>query len=921
MPSGGSRDTSSPAPDRDVPDTHKGEEELEGNRSKDERPEPGTAARKAGRPGRKRKHAQVESSDAAKDSASVPKCHPPGQDAGSTEQVPNGDLEAEGAPWKALEDSGAAPKGRQHGEDETDSLPDSESGQALENGHCSPKDSPEPPASEGKEEKEEASYDSLKMEGARGRLRGGLGWESSLRQRPVQRLTFQAGDPYYISKRKRDEWLARWKRETDTPSASQLDKAEKKAKVISVMNVVEEAQRAEPQKEEASPPASQQPTDPASPNVATTPEPVVADAVDKGTSKSADDEPEYEDGRGFGIGELVWGKLRGFSWWPGRIVSWWMTGRSRAAEGTRWVMWFGDGKFSVVCVEKLLPLSSFSSAFHQATYSKQPMYRKAIYEVLQVASSRAGKIFPACPENDETDTSKAVEIQNKQMIEWAQGSFQPSGPKGLEPPEEERNPYKEVYTEMWVEPEAAAYAPPPPAKKPRKSTAEKPKIKEIIDERTRERLVYEVRQKCRNIEDICISCGSLNVSLEHPLFIGGMCQNCKNCFLECAYQYDDDGYQSYCTICCGGREVLMCGNNNCCRCFCVECVDLLVGPGAAQAAIKEDPWNCYMCGHKGTYGLLRRRDDWPSRLQMFFANNHDQEFDPPKVYPPVPAEKRKPIRVLSLFDGIATGLLVLKDLGIQVDRYIASEVCEDSITVGMVRHQGKIMYVGDVRNVTQKHIQEWGPFDLVIGGSPCNDLSIVNPARKGLYEGTGRLFFEFYRLLHEARPKEGDDRPFFWLFENVVAMGVSDKRDISRFLESNPVMIDAKEVSAAHRARYFWGNLPGMNRPLASTVNDKLELQECLEHGRIAKFSKVRTITTRSNSIKQGKDQHFPVFMNEKEDILWCTEMERVFGFPVHYTDVSNMSRLARQRLLGRSWSVPVIRHLFAPLKEYFACV
>lgn len=50
-------------------------------------------------------------------------------------------------------------------------------------------------------------------------------------------------------------------------------------------------------------------------------------------------------------------------------------------------------------------------------------------------------------------------------------------------------------------------------------------------------------------------------------------------------------------------------------------------------------------------------------------------------------------------------------------------------------------------------------------------------------EGTGRLFFEFYRLLHEARPKDGEDRPFFWLFENVVAMGVSDKRDISRFLE------------------------------------------------------------------------------------------------------------------------------------------
>uniref|UniRef100_A0A673KIF5 DNA (cytosine-5-)-methyltransferase n=1 Tax=Sinocyclocheilus rhinocerous TaxID=307959 RepID=A0A673KIF5_9TELE len=730
--------------------------------------------------------------------------------------------------------------------------------------------------------------------------------------------------------------------------------AEKKAKLVSVMNSMEDhgEVQSEPQKDSSiitvpvlfpppTPPTQQQPpqpqpspqqqpppfqqqqqpTDPASPTVATTPEPVSIGDGDKTSPKSTDTESEYEDGRGFSIGELVWGKLRGFSWWPGRIVSWLMTGRSRAAEGTRWVMWFGDGKFSVVCVEKLLPLSSFHNAFHQPTYNKQPMYKKAIFEVLQVASTRAGKTFLTCPESDDTDTSKSVDMQNKQMIEWAMTGFQPTGPKGLEPPEEERNPYKEVYPEMWVEPEAAAYTP-PPAKKPRKSTAtEKPKVKDIIDERTRERLVYEVRQKCRNIEDICISCGSLNVSLEHPLFIGGMCQSCKNCFLECAYQYDDDGYQSYCTICCGGREVLMCGNNNCCRCFCVECVDLLVGPGAAQSAIKEDPWNCYMCGPKAQYGLLERRADWPCRLQHFFANNHDQDFEPPRLYPSVLAENRKAIRVLSLFDGIATGLLVLKELGIQVERYVASEVCEDSITVGIVRHQGHIMYVGDVRNVTHKNIQEWGPFDLVIGGSPCNDLSIVNPARKGLYEGTGRLFFEFYRLLHEARPKERDNRPFFWLFENVVAMGVSDKRDISRFLECNPVMIDAKEVSAAHRARYFWGNLPGMNRPLTAMCTDKLDLQDCLEHGRTAKFDKVRTITTRSNSIKQGKDQHFPVFMNEKEDILWCTEMERVFGFPVHYTDVSNMSRLARQRLLGRSWSVPVIRHLFAPLKEYFACI
>lgn len=72
--------------------------------------------------------------------------------------------------------------------------------------------------------------------------------------------------------------------------------AEKKAKVIAVMNAVEENQGSgESQKvEEASPPAVQQPTDPASPTVATTPEPVGADAGDKNATKAADDEPEYE---------------------------------------------------------------------------------------------------------------------------------------------------------------------------------------------------------------------------------------------------------------------------------------------------------------------------------------------------------------------------------------------------------------------------------------------------------------------------------------------------------------------------------------------------------------------------------------------------------------------------------------------------
>uniref|UniRef100_A0A671Z1B3 DNA (cytosine-5-)-methyltransferase n=1 Tax=Sparus aurata TaxID=8175 RepID=A0A671Z1B3_SPAAU len=610
------------------------------------------------------------------------------------------------------------------------------------------------------------------------------------------------------------------------------------------------------------------------------------------TSSSSEIQPEYNDNKGFGIGELVWGKIKGFSWWPGIVVTWRATGKRQASHGMRWLQWFGDGKFSEVSADKLDSITAFPKFFSQASYTKLASYRRAIFQALEVSVSSDKMRFQSA-----TKEVFLVSSLKSEFILCAPADSNPLDHQVLD-----------VALPEYF----------PSAKRPRVSLC---KTKAAPEESySREQMVNEVLKNKRSIEDFCLSCGKMRAATFHPLFEGGLCQTCKDVYLEMSYMYDDDGYQSYCTVCCGGREVLLCGNANCCRCFCVDCLDILVDPGASNNARYLDPWRCYMCQPLLQYGVLKRRHDWSLKLQEFFANDKGQEFEKPKIYPAVPAEQRRPIRVLSLFDGIATGYLVLRDLGFKVDQYVASEVCEDSISVGVVRHEGKIQYVHDVRDITRKNLLEWGPFDLVIGGSPCNDLSIVNPARKGLYEGTGRLFFEFYRLLSEAKPKEGEDRPFFWMFENVVAMGVNDKRDISRFLECNPVMIDAIEVSAAHRARYFWGNLPGMNRPLCASGMDKLELQDCLEHGRVAKFGKVRTITTRSNSIKQGKDQHFPVLMNGKEDILWCTELERIFGFPVHYTDVSNMGRGARQKLLGRSWSVPVIRHLFAPLKDYFAC-
>lgn len=47
-------------------------------------------------------------------------------------------------------------------------------------------------------------------------------------------------------------------------------------------------------------------------------------------------------------------------------------------------------------------------------------------------------------------------------------------------------------------------------------------------------------------------------------------------------------------------------------------------------------------------------------------------------------------------------------------------------------------------------LAEWGPFDLLIGGSPCNDLSMVNPARKGLF---GKNVISLYVLLYFSDTK------------------------------------------------------------------------------------------------------------------------------------------------------------------------
>lgn len=62
------------------------------------------------------------------------------------------------------------------------------------------------------------------------------------------------------------------------------------------------------------------------------------------------------------------------------------------------------------------------------------------------------------------------------------------------------------------------------------------------------------------------------------------------------------------------------------RCFCVECLEVLVGAGTAAEAKLQEPWSCYMCLPQRCHGVLRRRKDWSVRLQAFFTSDPGLEY-------------------------------------------------------------------------------------------------------------------------------------------------------------------------------------------------------------------------------------------------------------------------------------------------------
>jgi hypothetical protein len=62
-----------------------------------------------------------------------------------------------------------------------------------------------------------------------------------------------------------------------------------------------------------------------------------------------------------------------------------------------------------------------------------------------------------------------------------------------------------------------------------------------------------------------------------------------------------------------------------------------------------------------------------------------------------------------------------------------------------------------------------------------------------------------------------------------------------------------------------------------------------------------------------------PVSQDGIKTKLYITELELIFGFTSHYTDVCDFNISKRQKLLGKAWSVPVVKNIFLLLRDIFA--
>ena len=305
------------------------------------------------------------------------------------------------------------------------------------------------------------------------------------------------------------------------------------------------------------------------------------------------------------------------------------------------------------------------------------------------------------------------------------------------------------------------------------------------------------------------------------------------------------------------------------------------------------------------------------------------------------------MKVVSLFDGISCARVALDRLGHKRVEYLASEIDEAATRISS-RNWPDIVALGDVKNVDGKKIRRGGSVDLLIGGSPCQDLSIAKKGRQGLKGSRSSLFYEYLRILKEIKPR-------YFVLENVASMSQESKDIISAEIGVKPILIDAALVSAQSRKRLFWTNIPGVCQPWdrGIVLKDILEsgfVDRDKSYAIVASYGKknardyflrrsgqmvyVKEATIKGFAIARDGDSidiSFPTSKTRRGRVgqkvknimtspsiavftkgvirkLTPIECERAFSLPDRYTE--GESDAARYHALGNAFNVEVIAHI-----------
>lgn len=316
------------------------------------------------------------------------------------------------------------------------------------------------------------------------------------------------------------------------------------------------------------------------------------------------------------------------------------------------------------------------------------------------------------------------------------------------------------------------------------------------------------------------------------------------------------------------------------------------------------------------------------------------------------------MKILSLFDGISCARVALERAGIPVEVYYASEVDKYAMQIS-AKNYPDIVQVGSVVGLDTTQFKD---VDLMVGGSPCQDLSIAKKDRKGLDGERSGLFWEYVRILKEVKPK-------YFILENVNSMPKEAKEIITKELGVEPIMINASLVSAQNRKRLFWcgvRNEVGIYTTIPVELPDDrgILLKDILEKGEFhglysdynnsTTFDKARTIgtgcgITRSSTCQQviikpvrigkiGKGgQGDRVYSIEGKTTalsalgggrgaktglyavkdfvrkLTPVECERLQSLPDNYTE--GVSNSQRYKSLGNAFNVDVVTHILSFIK------